>query len=109
MPGPLSVMTMSPPRTATLMCGATSASSQVSSALSINSFMITSGHSSTPWPVWLINSLREQNSSRREVEKVSRVSLAVLLVGMCFPNRRGDGLAAGNRVSKTRRRAPRTA
>ncbi len=51
MPLPLSLMMIDPGLTVIEITGATSASSQASSALSINSLSTTSGHSSTPCPV----------------------------------------------------------
>jgi nicotinamide mononucleotide (NMN) deamidase PncC len=74
MPGPLSSITIDPRFTATEMTGGISASSQASIALSVSSLTMTSGHSSTSWPVWFTSFRRVQNSISRDTVKGTRVS-----------------------------------
>ena len=66
MPAALSSIMIDPGSTAIEITGATSASSQASSALSTSSFSTTSGHCVTPCPVWFCNSRLVQNSINRE-------------------------------------------
>src|SRR5689334_16371577 len=73
-PGPLSAMTIVLSFTAIEITGATSASSQASSALSTNSLSTTSDHCQTSCPVWFTNSRRVQNSISRETVNGTRVS-----------------------------------
>ena len=70
----LSWIEIDPGSTAIEITGATSASSQASSALSTSSLSTTSGHSSTPCPVWFCSSRLVQNSISRETRKATRVS-----------------------------------
>ena len=67
-------MTIDPGSTAIEITGATSASSQASSALSTSSLSTTSGHCVMPCPVWFCSSRRVQNSISRETRKATRVS-----------------------------------
>jgi hypothetical protein len=80
MPPALSWMVIDPGPTVMEITGATSASSQASSALSISSLSTTNGHSSYECPVWFCSSRRVQNSISRETLKATRVSL-----GPVFP------------------------